>query len=127
MKEILAIVRGQKVNATKDALADAGFPAFYASKVLGRGKKHIGELQAAGLLTGEELPRDVVGESVTEVIRLVSKRMVTIIVDDADAKKAIDVVIAANQTGQPGDGKIFVLPIDESYRVRDRVRVETAV
>jgi nitrogen regulatory protein PII 2 len=124
MKEIMAIIRGQKVNATKDALAEAGFPGFFGSKVLGRGQKHIGELQAAGLLSSEELPRDVVGESFTEAIRLISKRLITLIVNDGDAARAIEIIIGVNQSGKPGDGKIFVLPIDESYRVRDAALVE---
>ncbi|MDR2105803.1 MAG: P-II family nitrogen regulator [Coriobacteriales bacterium] len=124
MKEIMAIIRGQKVNATKDALAEAGFPGFFGSKVLGRGKKHLSELQAAGLLAANELPRDVVGESLTESVRLISKRLLTLIVDDGDVPRAIETIIEVNQTGKPGDGKIFVLPIDESYRVRDAALVE---
>jgi nitrogen regulatory protein PII 2 len=126
MKEIMAIIRGQKVNATKEALAEAGFPGFFGSKVLGRGRKHIGELQAAGLLGADELPRDVVGESFTEAIRLISKRLITLIVNNEDVAHAVEVIIATNQTGKPGDGKIFVLPIDESYRVRDAALVEDA-
>jgi nitrogen regulatory protein PII 2 len=126
MKEIMAIIRGQKVNMTKDALADAGFPGFFGSKVLGRGKKHIGELQAAGLLASEELPRDVVGESLTETVRLISKRLITLVVNDEDVPHAIETIIEINQTGKPGDGKIFVLPINESYRVRDGALVEDA-
>jgi nitrogen regulatory protein PII 2 len=124
MKEIMAIIRGQKVNATKDALAEAGFPGFFGSKVLGRGKKHLGELQTAGLLAADELPRDVVGESITESVRLISKRLLTLIVNDGDVPRAVETIIEVNQTGKPGDGKIFVLPIDESYRVRDAALVE---
>jgi len=126
MKEIMAIIRGQKVNATKDALADAGFAGFYGSKVLGRGHKHLGDLQRAGLLSSEELPRDHTGEAFTEGPRLISKRMITLMVDDEQVEQAVEVIIKVNQTGMPGDGKIFVLPISESWRVRDQVLVENA-
>ncbi|MDR2196510.1 MAG: P-II family nitrogen regulator [Coriobacteriales bacterium] len=120
MKEIMAIIRGQKVNATKDALAEAGFPAFCGSKVLGRGKKHIAELEASGLLTADELPRDARGESFTESVRLISKRLITLMVEDEEVSHALETIIQVNQSGKPGDGKIFVLPISESWRVRDR-------
>jgi len=54
----------------------------------------------------------------SEAGRLIAKRFFTLIVDDADVDKAVKAVIAVNQTGNPGDGKIFVLPILETYSVR---------
>jgi nitrogen regulatory protein PII 2 len=45
--------------------------------------------------------------------------MFIVIVDDEKVKDAVDIIIETNQTGHQGDGKIFVLPIFESYRVRD--------
>ncbi|MDR3277763.1 MAG: P-II family nitrogen regulator [Oscillospiraceae bacterium] len=39
-------------------------------------------------------------------------------VEDSDVQKVVDVMIAANQTGNPGDGRIFILPILETYSVR---------
>ncbi|MPM95818.1 Nitrogen regulatory protein P-II [bioreactor metagenome] len=62
---------------------------------------------------------DVTGEHLTEAIRLIPKRFFTVIVDDDRVKDAVDIIIAANQTGHSGDGKIFVLPINESYKVRN--------
>ena len=50
--------------------------------------------------------------------RLIPKRLITIVVPDNLVKKTVEVIIKANQTGKPGDGKIFVLPVLESYRVR---------
>jgi len=127
MKEVMAIIRAQKVNATKDALADAGYPAFFAVKVLGRGKKHIGEIMAGDVAEGEDLPRNVVGESFTERTRLVPKRLLTVIANDDDVDKVVEVLISTNQTGQPGDGKIFISPVVESYRVRDQIEMKEAV
>ncbi|MFV0466252.1 MAG: P-II family nitrogen regulator [Lachnospiraceae bacterium] len=126
MKEIMAIVRPSKVNQTKNALAEGGYPAFSCRPCLGRGKKSIDpELLQLVIATGE-LPMDATGENLTEAIRLIPKRVFVIIVEDDQVQDAVDVIIKANQTGRPGDGKIFVLPINESYRVRDGSSVAEA-
>jgi nitrogen regulatory protein PII 2 len=118
MREIMCFIRMNKVNDTKRALAEHGFPAFTCRKCLGRGKKSIDpELLNAVLATGG-MPMSPVGENLTESARLIAKRFFTLVVDDKDVQKAVDAVIAANQTGNPGDGKIFVLPIMETFSVR---------
>ncbi|SHO52193.1 P-II family nitrogen regulator [Anaerocolumna xylanovorans] len=119
MKEIMAFIRPNKVNATKRALAENGFPAYSCRKCMGRGKKMIDpELLKLVMATGE-LPMDSQGEALTEAVRLIPKRLFIVIVDDDKVKDAVDIFIKANQTGHPGDGKIFVAPVMESYRVRD--------
>ena len=50
--------------------------------------------------------------------RLVAKRILTVVVPDDQCQMAIDTIIKTNQTGKPGDGKIFVTPITETIRVR---------
>ena len=50
--------------------------------------------------------------------RLIPKRWLTIIVPDRLVKTTVDTIIATNRTGKSGDGKIFVLPVSEAYRVR---------
>ena len=50
--------------------------------------------------------------------RLIPKRWLTIVVPDKLVKKVVETIIAANKTGKAGDGKIFVLPISETYRIR---------
>ncbi|NTV98000.1 MAG: P-II family nitrogen regulator, partial [Chlorobiaceae bacterium] len=50
--------------------------------------------------------------------RLVAKRILTVVVPDDLCKTAIDIIIRTNQTGKPGDGKIFVTPILETVRIR---------
>lgn len=119
MKEIMAFVRTNKVGVTKAALAGAGFPAFTCRAVQGRGKKNADTELVASLIARGELPQNVVGEYMTEVTRLIPKRTFTLIVADDLVNKAVQTIIEANQTGNPGDGKIFVLPLEESYRVRD--------
>ncbi|MDR2359932.1 MAG: P-II family nitrogen regulator [Oscillospiraceae bacterium] len=118
MKEVMTFIRSQKVNATKRALADAGFPAFLCRPCLGRGKQagNTSILQIA--LNGEDLPVSAVGQSLTEIIRLVPKRFFTLIVEDDKVELAVKTIIKVNQTGNPGDGRIFILPIAETYAVR---------
>ncbi|MDF2858181.1 MAG: family nitrogen regulator [Neobacillus sp.] len=115
----MAMVRLNRVNATKEALADAGFPAFTCSKVMGRGKKTFNASLVETVLGDEELPVSSVGEYFTESQRLIPKRYFTIVVPDDDVEKAVNTIIDTNCTGNPGDGKIFVLPIVESIRIRD--------
>ncbi len=118
MREIMCFIRMNKVNDTKRALAEHGFPAFTCRKCLGRGKKSIDPELLNAVIAAGEMPLSPVGENLTESARLIAKRFFTLVVDDKDVKKAVDVIIAANQTGNPGDGKIFVLPITETFSVR---------
>ncbi|MBE5974734.1 P-II family nitrogen regulator [Lacrimispora sp.] len=118
MKEVMAFIRVNKINPTKKALAEGGFPAFTCRPVLGRGKKRIDpELLSLVLETGE-LPMSPKGEYLTESFRWIPKRLITLIVEDPQVKDVVDILIKTNQTGNPGDGKIFVLPIYEAYTVR---------
>lgn len=119
MKEIMAIVRPSKVGATKTALAEAGFPSFTCQVVLGRGKKLMDRTLASAILEEGEVPADHVGEALSEPLRLISKRLFTLIIEEADVAPVVKLITDANTTRSPGDGKIFVLPITESYRVRN--------
>jgi nitrogen regulatory protein PII 2 len=66
-----------------------------------------------------EVPATAEGEYLSETNRLISKRVFTVIVEDSEVKTVVDAIIDVNYTGNPGDGKIFVLPIYENYRVRN--------
>ena len=118
MKEVLAIIRMNMVNATKTALANAGYPAFSCRKCLGRGKKSVDMSMMQSLLEAGVPPTNSIGEHMTESGRLIAKRLFTIIVDDNQVDEVVAIIIDANQTGNPGDGKIFILPISEAYTVR---------
>ena len=118
MKEIMCMIRLNKVNKTKIALAEAGFPSITCRKVLGRGKKSIEALSKEILDASGEV-NSAFSESFTEAGRLIPKRFFTLIVNDEDVKKVVDTIIDTNKTQTPGDGKIFVLPVEEVYRVRD--------
>jgi len=118
MKEVMCFIRANKVNDTKKALEKSGFPAFTCRECLGRGKKSIDPNLLNTVLAEGELPLSPVGENLTEATRLIAKRFFTLIIEDNDVKKAVDTIIGANKTGNPGDGRIFILPIVESYTVR---------
>lgn len=126
MKEIMAIIRPNKVNATKTALAGAGFPSFTCQVALGRGKKLMDRSLASAIVGEGELPADSIGETLSEPLRLISKRYFTLIVEEEDVDAVVKLICEVNCTSSPGDGKIFVLPINESYRVRNGERAADA-
>ncbi len=114
MKEVVAIVRMNKMNATKKALADAGINSMTAKEVLGRGKG----LVDFGVLHGAEKGYEEAIAHLGETQRLIPKRIVTVIVPEAQVSRVVQAVISANRTGKSGDGKIFVLPVTEAWQVR---------
>jgi nitrogen regulatory protein PII 2 len=117
MKEVMAFIRANKINRTKEALWEAGFPSLTCRYVLGRGKRKVD-------FTIADYPPDVakrapdVAEALSEGRRLVPKRFLTLVVQDDEVKRVIDTLMQTNSTGNPGDGKIFVLPITDVYRIR---------
>lgn len=126
MKEVMAIVRQNKVNVTKEALSLAGIPAFTCRKVLGRGKKLIDMNLWNSIIASGELPRTESGEYITEAMRLIPKRVFTMIVEEEAVDLVVKTILEVNSTGNPGDGKIFVLPLLENYQIRNGERSEDA-
>lgn len=119
MKEIMAFIRLNMVNPTKHALGEAGYPSFTCSKALGRGKKTLAtEALHVIVENAGSLPADKVGEALSEGVRLVPRRSFSLIVDDDQVEYAVKTIIRVNQTGHPGDGRIFVMPIAEGYNIR---------
>ncbi len=129
MKEVLAIIRINKMNETKRALADAGIGSLTARKVIGRGKGKVDYLLLHGAEEGYEEAINQLGPGP----KLIPKRMLNIIVTDDKVQTVVDTIIKVNQTGAPGDGKIFIESVLDSVRVRtgesgdDAVTEEEAV
>ncbi len=98
MKMVKAVIRREKESAVMFALEAAGFPAATKIPVHGRGKQK--GLIAEGVVY-DELP----------------KLMVMIVVSDGDVEKVCDIIMEKAKTGKPGDGKIFVAPVDSVYTV----------
>ncbi len=111
MKLILAILRIAKMQETKIALQEAGLPSFTAMPVLGRGHGH-GDFEKADKY--DPALRDLI----SEMPRLKSKRMITLVVSDDKKDLAIETIMKTNQTGSSGDGKIFVINTVDSVQIR---------
>lgn len=114
MKEVMAVIRMNKINDTKRALSAAGISSLNAKECLGRGKGVVDFKVLQGAEKGYEEAIAQLGQSQ----RLVPKRMISIIVPDKLVQKVVSTIITTNQTGKSGDGKIFVMPVYEAYRVR---------
>ena len=123
MKEVVAIIRMNKMNVTKRALADAGISSLTARKVMGRGKGKVDYL----LLKGAEAGYDEAISQLGPGPKLIPKRMLTIVVEDDLVGLVVETLITVNQTGAPGDGKIFVLPVLDAIRVRTGETGEVAI
>ncbi|MBR6213867.1 MAG: P-II family nitrogen regulator [Candidatus Methanomethylophilaceae archaeon] len=104
MKMIVAIVRPEKAQDVKDAIHEAGFNGMTITHVTGRGRQ-------AGLKFANRYGEFVVDE--------IEKTKFEIVVDDKDVKAVIDSVCKTATTGNHGDGKIFVLPVEETYTISD--------
>ena len=114
MKEVLAIVRLNRMNQTKRALAEVGLPSITARDALGRGKGLVDLHLLQGAERGYEEAIAQLGQSQ----RLIPKRILIIVVPDALVEKTVQTIIRVNRTGKPGDGMIFVMPSMGAWRVR---------
>jgi nitrogen regulatory protein PII 2 len=114
MKEIMAIVRINMMNKTKKALADAGISSITARDALGKGKGLVDLTLLEGAEKGYEEAIAQLGQSQ----RLIPKRIFFVVVPDRLVKKTVQTIMAVNRTGKSGDGKIFVMPVMDSVRVR---------
>jgi nitrogen regulatory protein PII 2 len=114
MKEIMAIVRINMMNKTKAALAEAGISSVTARDALGRGKG----LVDLNLLEGAEKGYEEAIVQLGQSQRLIPKRIFFVVVPDRLVKKTVQTIIAVNRSGKSGDGKIFVMPVMDSVRVR---------
>jgi nitrogen regulatory protein PII 1 len=99
MKMIRAILRPETAESIAEALADAGFVSMTQIRVFGRGKqKGI----TVGTVRYEELP----------------KTMILMVVEDQNVDDVVDLIKDRAFTGNFGDGKIFIGPVEEAYTVR---------
>jgi len=114
MKEVIAIVRINMMNQTKQALTDCGVDAFFAHEAQGRGKGFINPMVLEGAREGYEEAASLLGAKG----QLYPKRMVTAVVPDKKVKEVVEAIIGVNRTGKAGDGKIFVVPLADAVRVR---------
>ncbi len=103
MKQIQAIIRPEKLDSVKDALVELGINGITTSTVQGFGRQ----------LGHTEVYRGVKVEA-----RFLPKVMIFLIVNDDKVAATVDAVRTAAQTGEVGDGKIVVLPVEDAIRIR---------
>ena len=103
MKLIIAIIRPEKLEDVQAALSQREVYLMTASDVRGCGRQRGFKEQYRGS---------------EGIIRLVSKVKLEIAVNDDFVQPTVEAIMSTAQTGKIGDGKIFVLPLDECYRIR---------
>ena len=121
MKEIIAIMRPNKITKTKEVLDTLGYPAMSAIRVMGRGKQKA---------IMNEVSIDIKESGLCETegkMRYIPKRMVSIVVPDDDVSLVVEAIMKINHTGQIGDGKIFVCPIEDAIRIRTKETGDEAI
>jgi nitrogen regulatory protein P-II 1 len=112
MKKIEAVVRPEKLEPVRTALADVGILGMTVSEVSGRGRQRGITLQwRAGEYRVEFLP----------------KVKIEVVVMDEDVGKALNAIVRKARTGERGDGKIFVLPVENAVRIRTGDEAESAI
>jgi nitrogen regulatory protein PII 2 len=123
MKEVMAVIRMHMMNKTKRALAEAGISSITAKDVLGRGSTRVDQSLLEGASNGHEEAIELLGVSQ----RLIAKRIFTVVVPDKLVQKTVKTIIKVNQTGQSGDGRIFVLPMMDAIRIRTAESGDAAI
>ena len=103
MKLVTAVIKPHKLDEVKSALESFGVQGLTVSEASGYGRQK-GHTE---VYRGAEYTVD-----------LVPKVRVEVLVDDADAADVVEVVVKAAQTGRIGDGKVWVVPVDDVVRVR---------
>ena len=103
MKLIKAIVRPNKVDEVKEALAKLSISGMTVTEVRGHGKQK----GHTAIYRGQEYS-----------VSLLPKMEVEVVVPDGVVDEAIRAIIQAARTGEIGDGRVFVIPVDQAYRIR---------
>jgi nitrogen regulatory protein PII len=103
MKLLKAIIRPSKVDDVKDALAKLNISGMTVTEVRGHGKQK----GHTAIYRGKEYN-----------VSLLPKMQIEVVVTNNVADEAIRAIVEAARTGEIGDGRVFVLPVEQSYRIR---------
>jgi nitrogen regulatory protein PII len=103
MKLIKSIVRPNKVDEVKDALEKLGISGMTVTEVRGHGKQK----GHTAIYRGKE-----------SHVSLLPKMQIEVVVGDPVVDDAIKAIVSAARTGEIGDGRVFVLPVEQTYRIR---------
>jgi nitrogen regulatory protein P-II 1 len=112
VRAIVAIIKPHKLDDVTEALRDAGVQGMTITEVRGHGRQR----GHSEVYRGAEYS-----------VEFIPKLRLDVVVDDMDAEKVTDAIIAAGQTGKIGDGKIWVGPLDTVIRIRTGERDDDAI
>ena len=112
MKRIEAYIRLNRLEAVKEALETIGVRGMSVEQVRGYGR---------------QLGRTDKYRGSTYAVNLLPKQKIEVVLKDEEVEEAIEAIIKASQTGEIGDGKIFVSEIIDAIRVRTRERGDSAI
>jgi len=103
MKMVIAYIRHEAFEPIRGELLGLGFPSLTISEVKGSGRQ-------------KGVTERYRGAEITNYLR--PKVKLETVVDDGDVQSVVDTILKHARTGAVGDGKVFVAPIEESYRIR---------
>ncbi len=103
MKMVVAYMRHEAFEPIRTELLNLGFPSLSISEVKGSGRQ-------------KGITEHYRGTEVTNYLR--PKIKVECVVSDKDVQTIVDTILKHARTGQIGDGKVFVMPVEEAYRIR---------
>lgn len=112
MKKIEAIIKPFKLDEVKDAISELGIQGMTVSEVKGFGRQK-GHTE---IYRGAEY-----------VVDFLPKIKIELVIKDEDVPKVVDAIVGAAKTGRIGDGKIFVIPLEEVVRIRTGETGENAI
>lgn len=103
MKLIKSIVRPNKVDEVKDALEKLNISGMTVTEVRGHGKQK----GHTAIYRGKEYN-----------VSLLPKMQIEVVVTDSVVDDAIKAIVSAARTGEIGDGRVFILPVEQTYKIR---------
>ncbi|WP_290623254.1 MULTISPECIES: P-II family nitrogen regulator [unclassified Archaeoglobus] len=103
MKMVVAVIRPEKLECVKKALEEKGIVGMTVTEVKGRGEQKGIKLQ----FRSREIEVD-----------MLQKTKIEIVASDEEVEEIIDTIMNSARTGKYGDGRIFVLPVEKSVKIR---------
>lgn len=100
---VMAVIRPERLQCVKDAMRDIGINGMTITHVTGRGEQ-------MGLRFTNRVGEFVVDE--------IEKVKIESVVEDSDVDRVIETIRRVAETGNPGDGRIFIIPVERSIRIR---------
>jgi nitrogen regulatory protein P-II 1 len=112
LKKIEAIIREDKVNDVREALKKIGIVGMNMIEIRGHGRQ-------GGI--------SLVGRAGSYQVDMLTKIQINIILSENNLENTIEAILNSARTGEPGDGIIFIYPVDEVIRIRTRERGQDAM